>query len=333
MIDSAERLARNLDWNLLRTFMVIARSGSITQAATTLRLKQPTVSSALKRLEDHLDRKLVVRTPGHFHLTEAGKMLYEETVEIYGSILRLDTIMREITDAVRGHVRIAMASHVTCPLLDQALSDFHEEHPNATLSIDIASSRESLAAVNASQASFAVCLVRDRNPRLEYRRLFREFFGLFCGPKHPLFGRSDLTKSDLAGQSSVSFITDQMSEALRPVSLLRAELALDDRVVATSANLEEVRRLIVAGLGVGPLPLHVVGRDLRDGILWQLPPYDSLPAIDVHVVWNPKAKMNRAEQALLAKLLHLIEMTPIEQRTYSLETMSERGRSAHLPLP
>jgi len=59
-----------------------------------------------------------------------------------------------------------------------------------------------------------------------------------------------------------------------------------------------------------------VRRDVEDRMLWQLPPYDHLPAIDVHVVWNPKAKMNRAETALLDMLLTRIRDTPIEDRTY-----------------
>ena len=74
--------------------------------------------------------------------------------------------------------------------------------------------------------------------------------------------------------------------------------------------------MIVAGLGVGPLPIHVVRRDIEDGLLWRIPPYEDPPAIDVHVLWNPKAKMNRAESALLGSLLAQIDATPIEQRTY-----------------
>ena len=52
------------------------------------------------------------------------------------------------------------------------------------------------------------------------------------------------------------------------------------------------------------------------GRLWRLPPYESPPAIDVHVAWNPRTRSNRAEQALLAKLLERIENTPMEQRIY-----------------
>ena len=312
----AERLVRELDWNLLRTFVVLAHSHSVTEAAERLSLKQPTVSSALKRLEDRLGKRLIDRKPGHFELTEAGELLLREAVEIQGSILRLGTLMRDMADEVRGHVEIAMASHVVCPLFDETLRLFHERHPAATLSINVSASKDALDAVMARRASLAVCLVRNRNPKLEYSRLFREFFGLFCGPTHPLFGRSDLTKADLAGQSAVSFVTDRLEDALRPVTLMRADVDLVDRVVGTSANLEEVRRMIIAGLGVGPLPVHVVGRDLKDGLMWRLPPYENLPAIDVHVVWNPSAKMNRAETALLQMLLGRIDETPIEDRTY-----------------
>ncbi|MEJ1996516.1 MAG: LysR family transcriptional regulator [Limibacillus sp.] len=313
---SAESLARQLDWNLLRTFVVLAESRSVTEAAERLRLKQPTVSNALKRLEERLGKQLILRSPGHYELTEAGRLLHREAIDIHGAILRLDTLMREITDEVQGHVRIAMASHVICPLFDEALNDFHLRHPRATLSIDVSASREAVASVLARRASLAICLIRERSPKLEYRRLYREYFGLFCGPTHPLFGRQGLSVSDLAGQSSVSFVTDQMTDALRPVTMMRAELELDERVVGTSAHLEEVRRMIVAGLGIGPLPIHVVRRDVEDGMLWRLPPYDRPPAIDVHIAWNPKARLNRAEEAMLTALLSRIERTPIEERTY-----------------
>ncbi|APZ54059.1 LysR family transcriptional regulator [Salipiger abyssi] len=311
-----ERIARELDWNLLRTFVVLAESRSITEGAARLRLKQPSVSSALKRLEDRVGRQLINRQPGRYDLTDAGRLLYREAVEINGSILRLSTLLREMTDEVRGHVKLAMASHVVCPFFDQVLAAFHAQNPGASLSIDVHSSAQALAEVSAKRASFAVCLVRARNSRLEYRRLYREFFGLFCGPYHPLFGREGLTPDDLDGLPSVSFDTDRLEDVLKPVALMRAQSRLGMRITGTSSNLEEVRRMIIAGLGVGPLPMHVARRDVQDGLLWQTPPYDGLPAIDVHLVWNPQAVMNRAETILLEMIRDAIEAAPIEERTY-----------------
>ncbi len=315
-ITSAERLARDLDWNLLRTFLVLAQSRSVTDAADRLGLKQPSVSSALRRLEDRLGKRLIDRGPGKFELTAAGRLLQSEATDIHGAILRLGTVIREVGDEVRGHVSIAMASHVVCPLFDATLTEFHAAHPAATLSIDVMASREAIDAVAARRASFAVCLVNKHSPGLQYRRLFREYFGLFCGPTHPFFGRTGLSLSDLDGHASVSFVTDRMTDALRAVTMMRNAAGLDDRIVGTSANLEEVRRLIVAGLGIGPLPIHVVKEDLQAGRLWRLPPYDNPVAIDVHVAWNPRTRSNRAEQAVLSRLLERIETTPMEDRIY-----------------
>lgn len=313
---SPERLARDLDWNLLKTFLVIAKSKSITDAANTLHLRQPSVSASLKRLEERLGKKLVDRSPGAFRLTNAGALLEKEIIEIQGTILRFETLLRNTDDEIRGHVRIAMASYVESPLFDNALSRFHQEHPNATLSIEISASRHAIENLMARRVSIGVCLVKERSPKLNYKRLFREHFGLFCGPAHPLFGKKDLVPADLSGHSSVSFVTDQMGDALRLVALMRAEANLDDRVVGTSANLEEVRRMIIAGLGIGPLPIHVAKRDEDSGVLWRLPPYKTPPAIDVYVVENPKGQLNRAETAFRDILHDLIDTTPIEERIY-----------------
>ncbi|GAA6197129.1 LysR family transcriptional regulator [Pseudophaeobacter sp.] len=311
-----ERIARELDWNLLRTFVVLAESHSVTDAASQLRLKQPSVSTALKRLEDRVGRKLINRSPGYYALTEAGRLLYREAVEINGSVLRLSTLMREMTDDVRGHVRIAVASHVVSPLINQALTGFHRDHPKASLKIEVLSSSKAIAEVAAKRASFAICLVGDHNPNLEYRRMFREYFGLFCGPPHPLFGRKDLTSADLEGHSSVSFETDRLQDVLKPITVMRAQAALGQKITGVSSHLEEVRRMIVSGLGVGPLPIHVAERDVQDGQLWQVPPYEDLPPIDVYLVWSEGATKNRAEQILLDRLIAAIDETPIEQRSY-----------------
>ena len=316
--NEADRLTRDLDWNLLRSFVVIAEAQSITDAARRLGLTQPSVSTALQKLEKLIGKRLIDRAPGRYELTRAGSTLYREAVEIHGSVHRLSTLMRDMTDEIRGHVRIAVASHVVCPLFDQLLAEFHARHPRATLSISVLGSSAALASVAARTASFATCLVHRRDPKIEYMRLYREYFGLFCGPPHPLFGRENLQQGDLSGHSTVSFETDSLHDALRSVTLLRAQSDLREEIIGMSSHLEEVRRMVVAGLGIGPLPLHVVARDVADGLLWRLPPYVDPPAIDVHLAWNPKATLNRAEATLLEIIQTAIRTTPMAARTYGL---------------
>ncbi|WP_027162635.1 LysR family transcriptional regulator [Mesorhizobium sp. WSM1293] len=311
-----ERLVWDLDWNLLRTFVVIAEVKGITRAAERLNLKQPSVSNALRRLEDRVGRRLVERDAMRFELTEVGRLLYEQSVEVFGTISQLPLLMRGISDDVTGHVMIATASHVVSPLFDQALSEFHSNYPHASITISVAASTEVAKQVRERRASFGICLVSQRDPALEYAMVYREFFGFFCGPQHRLYGQTGLTLTDLRGEPSVSFQTDHISDALRPVALLRSEARLNADVVGVSSSLEEVRRMIVAGLGIGPLPLHVARRDVADGMLWRLPPYDAPPAIDIFLLVNPDKVMNRAEKALLSGLQMLIADTPLEDRIY-----------------
>lgn len=311
------RLVWDLDWNLLKTFMVVVEERSITRAADRLGLKQPSVSNALRRLEDRVGRKLIERGPTHFQVSRAGTLLYEECVEIFGTIARIPILVRDVTEEITGKVTIAVASHVISPVFDEVLAEFHQTHPKATFTISVGTSVEAAKKVREKHASFGLCLVSREDPKLDYKVIYREFFGFFCGPRHRLFGRRHLSLSDLRGETSVSFQTDHPSDALRTVALLRARAQLDENVVGISSSLEEVRRMIVAGLGIGPLPLHVARRDVEDGLLWRLPPYRDPPQVDIYLVSNRQTPLNRAETEFLRLFNERIDRTPFSSRVYS----------------
>lgn len=315
-ISAPERLARDLDWNLLRVFVHLAAAGSVTRAAELLGLKQPSVSAALKRLEDRVGARLIDRARGRFALTAAGLRLLDEAHEVQAAILRLADRISEVAGQVSGHVTIALASHVVCPLFDRVLAGLFADHPGISVVLEVMASRDALALVGARRASLALCLVPAAPPGVSTQLFYRESFGLFCGRSHPLYGRRDLADADLATLATVSFQTDRDGDALQAVTALRRRLGMGERVVGSSAHLEEVRRMIDLGIGIGPLPLHVVARDLAEGRLWQLPPYADLPAVDVHLCHSPGLRMNPAEALMLSRLKAALAATPLAERTY-----------------
>jgi len=72
------RMISTIDLNLLRTFVVIYRAGNITRAAETLRLSQPAVSHGLKRLRQHFDDPLFIRTGTGVKPTRLARSIYAE---------------------------------------------------------------------------------------------------------------------------------------------------------------------------------------------------------------------------------------------------------------
>jgi DNA-binding transcriptional LysR family regulator len=309
-------LVWKLDWNLLRTYTVVVQEGSITNAANKLSLAQPSVSNALKRLEERLGKKLIYRGPGRFELTKPGRLLFDECEEIFGSVSRITVLMREVEEELKGEIRISMASHITCPIVDNTLAEFHAAHPKVTFNMRVLKSNEVERAVLQKDASFGLSLDMDRNPRLQYTHFYRERFGFFCGPGHHLFGVKDINMTELANESIVSFSSDSLSDALRPVAMLRVSEGMRGPVVGTSSHLEEVKRMIINGLGIGPLPIHVVSSDIRDGLLWRLPPYDARLSVDVNLVTNPRANLSRAEAELIKQLVSTIGKFSLEERTF-----------------
>lgn len=324
-VGSEEKFVSQLDWNLLRTFVVLAEEASFTRAAHRLLRGQPSISLALQRLETELNCRLIERGRGGFRLTAAGRMLYGECRDIYGGVSRLKDITTAATKEISGEISIHLASHVITPLLDSLLTETNALYPKVTFSIKTESSAMVTSAVFERSASFGICLVNRPMPDLTYDVLYREFFGFYCGPPHALFGRANLTMKDLRDCDIVSFDTDDLNDALRPVARLRKQWDLAQRTVGRSSQLEEVRRMIQCGLGIGSLPIHVVERDVRDGLLWRLPPYQKPPQVDIFLVRNPKKKLNRAEQFFVDCLLERIRTIPLKARTYPLPAPEAGG--------
>ena len=88
--DAKRFLNDRLDWNLLRTFLVIGQEGSISRAAARLHLSQPAISQALRRLEEQLDSALVVRRGPRISLSRAGEEVMQIAADLYGTVSRLD---------------------------------------------------------------------------------------------------------------------------------------------------------------------------------------------------------------------------------------------------
>jgi len=311
-----QRLPFHLDWNLLRTFMVVAEQGGITRAADHLGLRQPTISSALKRLEDTVGHRLVDRGPSHFAVTEAGRILYQEARAMFEAVAQLPGRLSVAEARVSGHIHIALTSHVVSPHFDALLARFNAQHPDVTYAITVTESAEVLNRLRQNRSTLGLCLMSRPDPALTARVLFREYFGLFCGPRHRLFGRESIALAELQGEDCVSFQTDIEGGSLHSVTQLRERALLKPKLKGVSANLPEVLRMIVTGIGVGALPVHVARRDVEAGQLWPLPPHDDLPAVDVFFVTNPLRSLNPAERILLQQVNDMLDEVPTSERAY-----------------
>ena len=291
-----------LDWNLLRTFRVIGQELSISRAAARLHLTQPAVSQALKRLEEQLGRQLIARRGPRFALTEVGEQIFELAGEIYGQMSQVSSVLEQPADEVIGKVRLLIISRIFSERFDDFLADFHRQHPRVDLEVEVMRSSDIVSALQEKTATLGLSLNRRPQPRREQRLFLRQRYAFFCGKHHALFGRRDVAEGDLQRENFVSFTSDQIGGMLSPLTIFRDQQGFSGRIVASSPSLEEVRRLVIAGFGIGCLPEHVVAADVDAGLLWRLPPHEGIADVDIHLLWNREQRMSRAETIFLESL-------------------------------
>lgn len=219
------------------------------------------------------------------------------------------------TDELRGHLSVAIASHVNSEQFDEVLHQFAARHPKVSFSFTVADSEEVMSRVNQNRTSLGICLLQEVPAGLKASVLYREYFGLFCGPRHRLFDQSEIALSELEGAPSVSFQTETEDGPLEPVARLRARARIAASWRGLSSNLHELRRMIVADIGIRALPLHVAQRDVDLGRLRQLPPYDDLPLVNIYLLMNPARRLSDAEAAFLSSCEAAIASTDLGDRT------------------
>jgi len=307
MEKDTEAFVRTLDWNLLRTFTVVVDESSVTAASHKLGVSQPAVTNALKRLEVHVDRRLIERGQGVFELTAAGRRLYDAAQAIRGIVTRLPSELSSSDGELEGTVELTVGSHIHSSALIRTLQVFRSRHPKVTLAVDLLESREIIAQVLDRRIGIGICTAASPPRGLSSALISTERIGFYCGRGHPLFGRNDLSIADLKDEAFVVFDNEKLKEGLHHVAVFKEEQGLQGRIAAISSSHEEIRRLIVAGIGVGSLSKDVVDAYVKPGLLWQLPPYEGLPMVYNYLVVHPTARLSLAEQAFANCLTKLAE--------------------------
>ncbi|MFX1762655.1 LysR family transcriptional regulator [Paraburkholderia sp. A1RI-2L] len=312
--DTARFLNDRLDWNLLRTYLAIMQERSLSRAAARLYVTQPAVSQALKRLEDTLGRKLIERRGTHFVPTQAGEEVYRIASDIYGTMSQLETGLDARTADITGSIRLLTVSRIESRVYDEFLAELHSAYPRVDLQIEVMRSSDIISSLLQKTATAGLSLCRTPVEKLEMRCFLRQRYAMFCGRHHRLFGLSQLTMEDLLAENFVSFTSDQIGDSLSPLTVFRDQRGFTGRIVASSPSLDEVRRLIFAGYGIGCLPEHIVKDDLARQRLWRLPPEEGLVDVDIHLLWHRDRKQNAAEKAFFDAMERCMQRHALAER-------------------
>jgi DNA-binding transcriptional LysR family regulator len=274
--------ARKVDWNLFQLFHEIVRAGGIGAAARRLNRQQPTVSAALKRLEDHLGVTLLKRTASGIELLPAGRALFDLCETMMGAVRAAPHDVAVAAGLVEGVINIRMISSVVSAEFDAALAGLHRHHPGVGIHIDVVPWRQVIEGLKSGEAEVGIACDNAPDAALCYQPLMKEVQQLYCHKAHALYGMTVPQPSDLAAESFIATGLDEPQE----LANFRTRYGLGARIGGYAENLHETKRLIE-----------------HDGALWPLLPEAVLPAYQVYLVTRDEPARNTPTELFLAEIM------------------------------
>lgn len=285
-----------INWDDLRFFLAVARSGRLSGGAQRLQYDQSTVARRIERLEEMLQAKLMIRSPSGVTLTPRGEKLAEYAERIEGEVLEAASTLDEELAAPSGSVRIAtpeaFASHLVAPNLHR----LRQSHPNLQLELI----PSTLVSVSKREADMLVSLQRPRRGRMTARKLTDYDLGLYASKDYLARNGAPAALGDLIAHDFVWQINDLVqSETYR---MLRG-IVSGARVVFASNSVHIQYSAVVNGVGVGLLHRYLAGRN--DGLV------PLLPEVNIRrtywVIFNSDQQRSTKIRAVLSFLDRIVE--------------------------
>lgn len=253
-----------MDFEQLRTFMEVSRLRSFSRAAEKLMVTQPAISAQIRTLETEVGARLFDRDGGKVTFTAAGKVFEpfaEHCLQCHNHIM---VTVGELHRTPRGEISVSANEATSLYVLPAVFAQFKRQYSRVGLSIVRADRLRTVEAVLNREVDFGVVSLPVKDPRLTVDSLHRDDVVLVAPANHPI-----------AVRESVKFVEILPHPLLLPKQGRQKELIEDvfrsndvqPRVAMEVESSELLKRLIIAGLGIGFLPRSNVLEDTKSGAL------------------------------------------------------------------
>ena len=170
-----------LDWDDLRFFLAVMRSGSLSGAAKSLRVAQSTVGRRLASLEASLGTRLLNRTPDGYFATLAGEDVLEQAERVEAEAIALERRVVGRDMRLAGLVRVTCSETIASDLVAPCLGSLHLGHPDIMIDL-IPNTRE--LSLSMREADISVRLKQPDQHDLVVRRIGTVAFGLYASAEY-----------------------------------------------------------------------------------------------------------------------------------------------------
>jgi len=262
-----------MEMHQIRYFLAVAAELNFTRASEKCNVSQPSLTRAIKLLEEELGGQLFHRERANTHLSELGRIVLPHLQSIYDESHAAKHIARDFAGLQKTTLRVGIMCTIAPGQLVELVSSIAVRHPGIELSIVDASARELNRRLTEGELEVAIYCLPDRteDENLHFMPLFREQMMIVLPPTHPLADHNAIRPKDLNGGNYLNRVNCEFNgyagkffgEGVKWKMIYRSER--DDWILA----------MVKSGLGFGFMPQYaisdpeVVARPLVEPEFWR----------------------------------------------------------------
>ncbi|MCZ8514415.1 LysR family transcriptional regulator [Paenibacillus filicis] len=244
-----------MDLKTLKTFHRIVRYGSFHRAAEEMNYAQSTVTMQIQKLETDLGMQLIERGK-KIRLTDAGRLFYDQSMDIVQRIDRMQTDLSDMQLGVSGHIRLGVTEPTASYRLPDILGRFLSEYAKVRISLDIANTPVLSHRLLGGELDMALCSAPHLGSELYFEPLFTEEFAVLMPDNHPLADKAVIAPEDFRGYRLL--ITSATCPYRKKLELLLQESGNIQLDTMEIGSMTALKHYVQSGLGITLVPRIVL---------------------------------------------------------------------------
>ncbi len=189
-----------MEIRVLKYFLAVAREGSITGAANSLHLTQPTLTRQLQDLEKELKQKLFIRGKHNIILTPEGMILRKRAQEIVDMVEKTEAEFQSIGDTISGDIYIGSGETDSMKYIAEIIKEIQTDYPNIKFHIQSGNAEDVTEKLDKGLLDFGILI--QPVDLLKYDHLTlpeKDIWGVVMRKDSPLAKKKCIKLEDLKG--------------------------------------------------------------------------------------------------------------------------------------
>jgi DNA-binding transcriptional LysR family regulator len=267
---------------LYKIFFRAAKSGSLSRAAKELYLTQPSISHAIKQLEERLGLPLFIRTSRGVVLTQEGAVLYSYIEQSQLLISLAEEKLAALKNLESGELRIggsdSLFKHYLLPYLER----YHQLYPSIRLYLDHGTTPEIISFLKAGKIDMGVVRLPILDPQLSVAETIQLQECFVAGDRFRALKGKVLTLEQLLRYPLILFSRNSRARMAITEVVQSYGLKLDPAIEVGSVEL--LKEFARRGLGIAYVTREFAAQEMKEGSLFELQLSIQLPPTQIGIM-------------------------------------------------